>query len=471
MKFINNERGYALLTVVLISLLFIGIAITLINLTVNGANKTQVRSELVQATELADKGLDHITSQINQELIKQLEKSIAENDGMGEEDFKRELETLLNLYLCEGGTGKVENFKDNDGKYEVCIDSWGDTDGPLKNVLKEVVFKSTGIANKREKPIYTTVQMGTDELENNDFETETPGGKLDVVLVLDATTSMSSEDVKSLRESSRLFIDETVKSDTDLEVAIVRYHDYPVIMNEFLGYEDKATLIENSYLTMDDLGHGTNIQSGFYYGRRMLNEKSDADVKLMILLTDGDPNAGYAALETKPYDKWPRYIDTDSRYRFETDFDHIVTKFDYQTDYEDECDSHATCKGSLAQDQLPKIPGISYLGSNSNRDITNLMYARPKIVLNTISEAKIAIDSGIDVYTIGMNITSDEKAIYTMENSQNKGFYSAKNPAELKKVFEALAKAAQDSLEELNKGNLVQKPMPPKIIDRDTNKD
>ena len=72
MKYLKREKGYALFLTVLIIALFSILAVSLTTIVLSGANKTAVREEVTQASELSDKGLQHMLNQINKELEDEL---------------------------------------------------------------------------------------------------------------------------------------------------------------------------------------------------------------------------------------------------------------------------------------------------------------------------------------------------------------------------------------------------------------
>lgn len=153
-KRVPDEKGYALVSVLLVSILIFSIATILLFITSNSSKKTVVRDDLVQAQELSEKGLKHILSQITTEL----DDAIAEEHGkVKKEDFLKAMNDILNTYTCSNT--KVTKLKDTDGEYEACITDIGDKD----ELLRDVVFLSKGEQGEQEKEVETTIKIGADD--------------------------------------------------------------------------------------------------------------------------------------------------------------------------------------------------------------------------------------------------------------------------------------------------------------------
>lgn len=449
MRRINNEKGYALVTVVLISLLFMSLAIMLMSITFNGMNKNKVRDEYVQASEISDKGLNHLTAQINKEiedLLNEYLQGLEDGDGMTEEEFEQLLEDVLSQYLCSDD-GRLKHSSGSAGEYEICIEGWENSEGSLGKVLKEVTFKSVGSLNKRDKTTHSVVRIGTDQLQENEVTEETPGGKLDIVLAIDVSDSMQYLGrIDALRDAATDFVDEIITPKHDIDLSIVTFHDYPDLVAESLNHKDKRKLLSAVNLGYKDLGPGTNIQGGLYFARRLL-ETSEADGKITILFSDGSPTAGYDAKRVVEHD-WPtmRFPEFDPQYTFNA----RVTESNYGLDFEKNT-------GVTSKDYFDlRIPRTNY-------------YQDYAAVLTTISEAHLLMEDDVDLYAISLGLHSGEyHGIYTMEQSHNKGYYAVEDEAgdELKKVFKEIGDKAIDKLEQINKGKMINKVAPPKLIDR-----
>jgi len=154
MKTFQNDRGYALFTTVIVIVLFGLLSMALLSLTIAGAKKSAIREEATQAHELADKGIDHITQQINAEL----ENALGTN-GLSRSAFEAKLLEILGKYLCENM--KVSPINTEQGDYEVCIESFTSIDGEENSLRKLVNFYSTGISGDQNKSVNTYVEIGS----------------------------------------------------------------------------------------------------------------------------------------------------------------------------------------------------------------------------------------------------------------------------------------------------------------------
>lgn len=156
MKSFQNEKGYALFLTVFIIILFSILAVSLITVVLSGANRTAVREDHTQAMELSDKGFEHLVNQINSELASKIDEN-----GISKSHFVDELEAVLNKYKCENF--KLENNSET-GDYEACVDHWVDGDGENGNLLKDVIIRSKGVVDGREKEFESRVKIGANDV-------------------------------------------------------------------------------------------------------------------------------------------------------------------------------------------------------------------------------------------------------------------------------------------------------------------
>lgn len=157
MKHLKNDHGYALFIAVLIIVLFSVLAVSLMTIVMSGAKKTEVREDITQATELSEKGLQHITNQIN----KELEDALGDN-GIPRSEFAAKLTAILNQYKCDN-EGGLHSFEKTTGDYDVCIDSFDnvkDENGNINDLRKLVTFRSIGEVNGRTKQVLSDIEIG-----------------------------------------------------------------------------------------------------------------------------------------------------------------------------------------------------------------------------------------------------------------------------------------------------------------------
>lgn len=150
-----SEQGYTLFITVLLVVLFATLALSLMTFTMSGMTKTSTRNEVIQANELAEKGVKHLTHHIRDELQKKLD---SEEHGLSEAEFEAEFHQLLDEYACD--TGKKIEQTGETGTYEACVKS--DSYKKIEDMPKPVEFEGKGFIDDREKTIVMTVEMGGD---------------------------------------------------------------------------------------------------------------------------------------------------------------------------------------------------------------------------------------------------------------------------------------------------------------------
>lgn len=107
----------------------------------------------------------------------------------------------------------------------------------------------------------------------------------DIVLVLDISGSMSGTPMAETKKASVNFIETIV--DEDAGIGIVTYDNSATMLSDFS--ENETALITAVSSIFD--GGGTNIESGLAQARSMLNT-SNAKKKIIVLMSDGEPNDG-----------------------------------------------------------------------------------------------------------------------------------------------------------------------------------
>ncbi|MDY3801766.1 MAG: Cna B-type domain-containing protein, partial [Bacilli bacterium] len=126
-------------------------------------------------------------------------------------------------------------------------------------------------------------------------ESTTTNGKLDVILILDRSGSMSEgvngendhtePRLNLVKEASDNFIDTIMSKNNNVKLGVVDYstevssHDMTTDKNIALGYNDNL-----------EASGATNIQEAIYEARNLLDDQGRDDAKkIIILLTDGIP--------------------------------------------------------------------------------------------------------------------------------------------------------------------------------------
>ncbi|MBP3949662.1 hypothetical protein [Bacillus suaedae] len=155
MKYLN-ERGYSLLLTLVITLIFGLLATLLLSMTMGGFLRTEIREDVVQVEEVTEKGLDHLS----QEIQTKLEEMIG-TSGIPREQFITKLNETLNNYTCT--SSKLENSGET-GDYSAClsaIEPVTNADGTENELRKKITLLSRGIVDGRERELKTTMEVGS----------------------------------------------------------------------------------------------------------------------------------------------------------------------------------------------------------------------------------------------------------------------------------------------------------------------
>lgn len=115
--------------------------------------------------------------------------------------------------------------------------------------------------------------------------TRTTSDERDIVLVLDVSGSMSGTPMEETKKASINFIDTIL--DEDASIGIVTYDNSASMLSDFSVNETALTTAVSSIYD----GGETNIESGLAQARSMLNT-SNAKKKIIVLMSDGEPNDG-----------------------------------------------------------------------------------------------------------------------------------------------------------------------------------
>lgn len=121
--------------------------------------------------------------------------------------------------------------------------------------------------------------------DNGEVPVRTTSDERDIVLVLDISGSMSGAPMAETKKASVNFIDTIL--DEDASIGIVTYDNSASMLSDFSVNETALTTAVSSIYD----GGGTNIESGLAQARSMLNT-SNAKKKIIVLMSDGEPNDG-----------------------------------------------------------------------------------------------------------------------------------------------------------------------------------
>lgn len=112
-----------------------------------------------------------------------------------------------------------------------------------------------------------------------------PATERDIVLVLDVSGSMYGTPIQETKKASVHFIDTIMGRDA--RIGIVAYDDSASQLSDFSTNQQVLTSAVSDVYS----GGGTDIESGLKKAHSMLR-KSDAKKKILVLMSDGEPNGG-----------------------------------------------------------------------------------------------------------------------------------------------------------------------------------
>ncbi len=117
----------------------------------------------------------------------------------------------------------------------------------------------------------------------------------EVVLVLDDSGSMSGTPATETRKAANTFVDNVIAAKAT--VSVVTFDNSAKTLT---GFTSRKATLTNAIETLYGNGGGTNIHAGLEAADSLL-ENSKAKKKIIILMTDGEPNDGYQGQELIDY--------------------------------------------------------------------------------------------------------------------------------------------------------------------------
>lgn len=110
-------------------------------------------------------------------------------------------------------------------------------------------------------------------------------GEADIVMVLDCSGSMDGYPMEQTQAAADRFTDTILQKDA--RIGLVGYTE---TASQLCGFTRESATIHGAVDELD-AGGGTNIEAGLAAGARMLNA-STAKKRILVLMSDGDPNNG-----------------------------------------------------------------------------------------------------------------------------------------------------------------------------------
>lgn len=227
----------------------------------------------------------------------------------------------------------------------------------------------------------------------------------DVVLVFDRSNSMYASRLSKAKNAAKQFVDNLLIDGTSTRIALVPFgttHDPHTDFTDYTAKQSLKNAIDAIRVTGGNDG-GTNIQAGLHQAKELLSG-SNADQKTIVLLSDGEPTYSFRAGNAQAH-TWPG-----------NKYNYILSNFNYSSRL-----------GS----------GNSYNYSSNHRHSVNGYSVRTNGI-PTLSEARHIMNSGIGIYSIGLEVGNNTNATYVLTNSQNKGYYAGGDD-DLGPIFEEIA--------------------------------
>lgn len=122
----------------------------------------------------------------------------------------------------------------------------------------------------------------------------TTSDERDIVLVLDVSGSMSGTPMTETKKAATNFVNTILEEDAS--IGIVTYEDSAEQLSDFSVDKNHLTRIVTDIYD----GGGTNIESGLVEAKSML-DSSNAKKKIIVLMSDGEPNRGKEGEELIAY--------------------------------------------------------------------------------------------------------------------------------------------------------------------------
>lgn len=133
------------------------------------------------------------------------------------------------------------------------------------------------------------VQKKINQIEKDGGKSEWPemfgSEERDVVLVLDASGSMSGTPLDETKKASEKFVETVLQEDAS--IGVVTYDNSALTIAGFSQHESFL----KSCIGNINSGGGTNIEAGLAKAEEMLS-RSNAKKKIIVLMSDGEPNEG-----------------------------------------------------------------------------------------------------------------------------------------------------------------------------------
>lgn len=138
------------------------------------------------------------------------------------------------------------------------------------------------------------LEIKTDEVENTETPKRQTSDERDIVLVLDVSGSMAGTPLEETKKASTNFINTILKENAS--IGIVTYDSNAQVLSDFSMDETHLTDIVSGIRAVGS----TNIEDGLAKAHELL-QNSNAQKKIIVLMSDGEPNVGKVGDELIAY--------------------------------------------------------------------------------------------------------------------------------------------------------------------------
>lgn len=203
--------------------------------------------------------------------------------------------------LFDGISNKIKNIfsNENQAKYED-FKNYLDYDISFSQSIEKMVDKFYNIyfnIVEFDVDVFDESISANSENQNNNYTNNNINyspAERDIVLVLDTSGSMSGTPLDETKKASTNFVDTILEEDAS--IGVVNYDSDADMKSDFSNSKNSLDSVINDLGT----GGGTDIESGLRAADQMLNQSS-AEKKIIVLMSDGEPNDGLVGDELIAY--------------------------------------------------------------------------------------------------------------------------------------------------------------------------
>src|SRR5690625_583357 len=382
--------------------------------------KSKKKQEVLTENNQDDKKTDKEKSSAkkeetdNLEKAKETENSINEKEGSEQKEDKKKNDELnekeaLQIEDEEVGEPSLSTFSASENPVAILGEKPGEkwpNPGSLK--LEKTAEETNGF-NEWEVEL---------NVEGKNLKTSS-----DIVIVFDRSNSMieGNREAKAKAAAKGFVNSLLVDQDSTVRIALIPFgsdtgtqYDPHTDFQAYSGKNTLLTAIDAIQIYSTHQSGGTNIHAGLHAAEEKLSN-STADQRTIVLMSDGEPTYSLKAQDYDSY-SWPG-----------NKYDFILKDFDYKTRV-----------GNGTAGNSPNYGVGAYSCGSWLFPRTCYQKQVRSHVLPTISEAKYIMDSGVGMYSVGLEVGNVPDAIYTLQNSQNKGYYQG-GAEDMSPIFEEIA--------------------------------